>query len=75
MRTITYKPIGIIRTPFKKSEGTPIQASAACGVKGMVEIFPEYSDGSKGNLTNFRIQEMMEDTPDNEANFCDSNNI
>lgn len=47
MRTITYKPIGIIRTPFKKSEGTPIQAYAACEVKGMVEIFPEYSDGLK----------------------------
>ncbi len=47
MKTITYKPIGIIRTPFKEPKGTPIQASEGCGVKGTVEIFPEYSEGLK----------------------------
>lgn len=47
MKTITYKPIGIIRTPFKEPTGTPIQASGGCGVKGTVEIFPEYLEGLK----------------------------
>ena len=44
---IKYKPIGIIRTPFKEPKGVPIQPSAAKGVKGRVEIFPEYSLGLK----------------------------
>lgn len=44
---ICYNPIGIIHSPFKKPEGTPIQAAAAKGVKGLVEIFPEYVDGLK----------------------------
>jgi tRNA-Thr(GGU) m(6)t(6)A37 methyltransferase TsaA len=47
MDEITYKPIGIIRTPFKKPEGTPIQASGACGARGTVEVFPEYAEGLK----------------------------
>ena len=44
---ICYNPIGIIHSPFKKPEGTPIQAAAAKGVKGLIEIFPEYVDGLK----------------------------
>jgi tRNA-Thr(GGU) m(6)t(6)A37 methyltransferase TsaA len=47
MRTITYRPIGIIRTPFKKPEGTPIQASGPCGARGTVEVLPEYMEGLK----------------------------
>jgi tRNA-Thr(GGU) m(6)t(6)A37 methyltransferase TsaA len=47
MEEITYTPIGIIRTPFEEPEGTPIQASEARGVKGKVEIFPEYVEGLK----------------------------
>ena len=45
MKKIEYSPIGIIRTPFRDPEGTPIQASGARGVKGKVEIFPEYLEG------------------------------
>ena len=45
MNRITYKPIGVIRSPFKKPKGTPIQSSSAKGVKGTVEIFPEYVEG------------------------------
>jgi len=45
MIEITYKPIGIIHSPFKKPQGTPIQPKAAKGVKGTVEIFPEYEEG------------------------------
>ncbi len=45
MDRICYKPIGVIRTPFKDVKGTPIQPSAAKGVRGRVEIFPEYAEG------------------------------
>lgn len=47
MKEIVYKPIGIIRTPFKKPKGTPIQASGARGVRGRAEILPEYAAGLK----------------------------
>lgn len=47
MDGIEFKPIGIIRSPFKKLQGIPIQPVAAKGVKGTVEIFPEYSEGLK----------------------------
>ena len=45
MNRITYKPIGVIDSPFKKPRGTPIQSSSAKGVNGTVEIFPEYMEG------------------------------
>ncbi len=41
----TYRPIGVIRTPFKEPRGTPIQPTGATGVEGTVEVFPEYSPG------------------------------
>jgi len=47
VREITYKPIGIIHTPFKETIGVPIQASVAKNVIGTVEIFPEYVEGLK----------------------------
>lgn len=47
MREIIYKPIGVIRTPFKSPVGVPIQPSAGRGVKGLVEVFPEYAEGLK----------------------------
>ena len=42
---ITVFPIGVIHTPFQRSEGTPIQSSSANGVQGVVEVFPEFADG------------------------------
>lgn len=42
---ITFKPIGIIRSPFRETKGMPIQPSAAEGIEGKVEIFPEYAGG------------------------------
>jgi len=45
MTQIKYAPIGLIRTPFKTPEGTPIQPQSAAGVDGKVEVFPEYVDG------------------------------
>ena len=44
---ILYNPIGIIHTPFKTTEGMPVQASRAKGIKGTIEIKPEYIDGLK----------------------------
>ena len=47
MNEITYKPIGVIHSPFKEPKGTPIQPAAAKGINGIVEIFPEYAEGLK----------------------------
>ena len=42
---IEYQPMGVIHTPYKKREGMPIQPAGAAGVKGTVEIFPEFIEG------------------------------
>lgn len=47
MKEITYKPIGIIHSPFKEPKGTPIQPSSGKGIEGSIEIFPEYEKGLK----------------------------
>jgi tRNA-Thr(GGU) m(6)t(6)A37 methyltransferase TsaA len=47
MEKIEYKPIGIIRSPFKDTKGMPIQPTGAKGVKGRVVIEPEYVGGLK----------------------------
>ena len=38
-------PIGIVHSPHQRAEGTPIQAALAAGVRGTVEVFPEYAGG------------------------------
>jgi len=45
LEEITYKPIGIIHSPFKEPRGVPIQPVFAQGIKGTVEVFPEYAEG------------------------------
>jgi len=45
MKEINYKQIGIIHSPLKEPRGTPIQAAAAKGIEGSVEVFQEYTDG------------------------------
>jgi len=42
---ISYRPIGIIRTPFREAKDTPIQPAAAGGAEGTVEVSPEYAGG------------------------------
>jgi len=44
---ILYKPIGVIHSPFKEVNGTPIQPAGAKGIEGNVEVFPEYAQGLK----------------------------
>jgi len=52
MNEITFKPIGIIYSPFKTIENIPIQNIGAKGVKGTIEIFKEFVTGLK-NLDGF----------------------
>jgi len=47
MNMITYRPIGVIHSPFKKPEGTPIQPGSGRRVEGTVEIFAEFAEGLK----------------------------
>jgi tRNA-Thr(GGU) m(6)t(6)A37 methyltransferase TsaA len=49
MDRITYKPIGIIHSPFTSPEGTPIQPTGlkAINAQGTVELFEPYAKGLK----------------------------
>jgi tRNA-Thr(GGU) m(6)t(6)A37 methyltransferase TsaA len=42
---IRMSAIGLIHTPFKQAEGTPIQGAAAKGGRGVVELFPQFMPG------------------------------
>jgi tRNA (adenine37-N6)-methyltransferase len=42
---IAFRPIGIIRTPFETVDGMPIQASAAVGIRGRIELEPGLAAG------------------------------
>jgi tRNA-Thr(GGU) m(6)t(6)A37 methyltransferase TsaA len=44
---ISYRPIGIIHSLFTDIEGMPIQPTGASGIKGTVEVFPEFAEGLK----------------------------
>ena len=38
-------PIGLIHSPHRQAEGTPIQPRWAAGIEGTVEVFPEFEPG------------------------------
>ncbi len=42
---VLVRPIGCIRSPFTDPAGMPIQPAGAAGVRGLVEILPEFRDG------------------------------
>lgn len=42
---LIVRPIGRIHSPFHKPAGTPVQSSMATGVRGTVELFPDYVEG------------------------------
>ncbi len=44
---ISYRPIGVIHSPFKHIENMPIQPTAAVGIRGTVEVFAEFVNGLK----------------------------
>jgi len=45
--TFNYRPIGVIKSPFKDPKGMPIQPVGAKGISGTIEMQPEYEDGLK----------------------------
>ena len=47
MRVLSYRPIGIISSPFKENIGIPRQSVGASDIKGTVKIFDEFSEGLK----------------------------
>ena len=42
---ILLRPIGVIRTPYVQTEGMPIQATAAAGMRGRIELDPDLVEG------------------------------
>ncbi|MCF7792687.1 MAG: tRNA (N6-threonylcarbamoyladenosine(37)-N6)-methyltransferase TrmO [Candidatus Cloacimonetes bacterium] len=44
---ITFRPIGIIHTPFKERKDMPIQPMGGKGIKATIEVFPEFAEGLK----------------------------
>lgn len=46
-QSFTYIPIGIVRSPFTDIAGMPIQPSGARGIRGTIEIHPEFVAGLK----------------------------
>jgi tRNA-Thr(GGU) m(6)t(6)A37 methyltransferase TsaA len=45
MPEVRYRPVGIVRSPFKSGTGTPRQAVGATGSRGTIEIDPELAEG------------------------------
>lgn len=45
MNTFSFKQIGTIHSPFRDTAGMPIQPTGAKGIKGTVELLPEYEKG------------------------------
>lgn len=43
MRDITFHPIGVIHSPFKQQEGTPIQSALAGETAGWIDVDPAYA--------------------------------
>ena len=43
--TFMVKSIGIVRSPFKQAQGTPIQPAFANGSEGQIEVFNEFVEG------------------------------
>jgi tRNA (adenine37-N6)-methyltransferase len=44
---LKIEPIGVIETPFREADGTPIQPSRANGARGRVRIEPRFQAGLK----------------------------
>ena len=44
---VTYRPIGVIHSPFARLEEMPVQPSGEVAGPGRVEVFPEFSSGLK----------------------------
>ena len=47
MQTISYTPIGVVRSPFSELVGMPLHTVAAAGVAATIELEPGYAAGLK----------------------------
>ena len=47
-KEIIFNPIGIIHSPFKDARNIPKQPFEGKGIKGTIEIYPEFVGGLKG---------------------------
>jgi tRNA-Thr(GGU) m(6)t(6)A37 methyltransferase TsaA len=45
IEAVTYRPIGLIHTPFTDIDGMPIQPTAALGVRGSIVVETEFAEG------------------------------
>lgn len=45
---VTFKPIGIVHSPYREKVGTPIQACFDGGAQGSIEVFAPYQEGLEG---------------------------
>ena len=45
LEPVAYRPIGVIRTPFAEPAGMPVQAVAATGIAGSIELDPAFAEG------------------------------
>jgi tRNA-Thr(GGU) m(6)t(6)A37 methyltransferase TsaA len=47
VEVVTYRPIGIIHSPFKEATGVPRQSAGAADINGTIEVFDDFSEGLK----------------------------
>jgi len=45
LEPVTYRPIGVLHTPFTDVDGMPIQPAAAAGVRGTIGLDPGFAAG------------------------------
>jgi tRNA-Thr(GGU) m(6)t(6)A37 methyltransferase TsaA len=45
MSDVQYRPIGVVRSPFKSGQGTPRQAVGAEDSQGTIEVDPDFVEG------------------------------
>ena len=45
LEPVTYRPIGVIHTPFTDVDGMPIQPIAAAGIRGTIDLDPGFAAG------------------------------
>jgi tRNA (adenine37-N6)-methyltransferase len=43
--TVQLTQIGVIRSPFSRAAGTPVQPCCAPGVEGQIEVFDDFAEG------------------------------
>jgi tRNA-Thr(GGU) m(6)t(6)A37 methyltransferase TsaA len=41
--SLVFRPIGVVRSPFMRAQGTPIQPAFAAGAEGEIELHPAYA--------------------------------